>query len=63
VLGIERNLESVLYAGLDITGPNGRQTCRDLAQEPPNISVRREALNKQLDRLKRARVELLHVGG
>jgi hypothetical protein len=62
VLGIERDLESVLYTGLDISGPDGRQNCRDWAQEPHNISIRRAALNNQLTRLKRARLQLLHVG-
>lgn len=63
VVGIERDLETVLYTGLEISGPNGRQICRDFAQEPHHISVRREGLNNQLARLKKARLELLRVGG
>jgi Dynamin GTPase effector domain len=63
VWGIERDLESVLYAGLGVSGPKGQQICKDLAQEPANTSIRREALHRQLDRLKRAQKELLHIGG
>jgi hypothetical protein len=59
VLGIERDLESMLYPRLGVSGPNGQQICKDLAQEPLDISVRREALNRRLDRLKKAQTELL----
>jgi hypothetical protein len=62
VLGIERDLESDLYTSLEIGGPNGRQICEELVREPLNVAARREALQKQLDRLQRARIELLHVG-
>jgi len=62
VLGIERDIMSALYTGLKISGPDGSQICKDLVQEPLNISVRREELQKKLDRLNTARTELMLVG-
>jgi hypothetical protein len=62
VLGIERDIELALYRGLKISGPDGIKICKDLLQEPPNISARREELQKKLDRLNTARMELMLVG-
>lgn len=62
VLGMERGIEEALYAGLDIGGNNGRQTCEELIQEPVRISKRRDLLQRQRDRLMSARAELLRVG-
>jgi hypothetical protein len=62
VFGVERDIQSALHKGLGITGPNAFQIARELVQEPPNISARREELQKKLERLNTARMELLHVG-
>lgn len=62
VLGTERDIEDALYRGLKISGPDGMQICKDFLQEPPNISARREELQKKLDRLNTARMELMLVG-
>lgn len=62
VLGIERDIEYALYKGLKISGPDGIKICKDLLQEPPNISTRREELQKKLSRLRAARMELMTVG-
>lgn len=62
VLGVEQEIVSALYTGLKISGPEGLQICKDLVQEPSNISARREELQKKLDRLNTARAELMHVG-
>jgi hypothetical protein len=61
VLGVGRDMRKALYEGLKISGPDGRQICKELGQEPPNISARRETLKNQLERLGRARQELLNV--
>jgi hypothetical protein len=61
VFGVGRGMSQVLYQGLELSGPDGRDICKDLAQEPLNISARRETLRNQLERLGRARQELLNV--
>ena len=61
VFGVGRGMDLALYKGLELSGPDGRDICKDLAQEPLNISARRETLRNQLERLGRARQELLNV--
>ena len=61
VFGVGRDMSQVLYKGIEISGLSGRQICEDFAQEPLNVSARRETLRNQLERLGRARQELLNV--
>jgi hypothetical protein len=61
VCGLQRGMQDALYKGLKITGPNAFGIARDFVREPPNISARREELQKKLDRLNTARTELLQV--
>ncbi|KZT28391.1 hypothetical protein NEOLEDRAFT_1154609 [Neolentinus lepideus HHB14362 ss-1] len=59
VRGLQRELQQALYKGLGLSGPDSAQICRELTQEPINISARREELNKKKERLEGAKVELL----
>jgi NAD(P)H-hydrate repair Nnr-like enzyme with NAD(P)H-hydrate epimerase domain len=52
----------MLNTGLGINGPDGLQTCRDLAQENPRVFNLREETKKKLERLSDANQELLRVG-
>jgi hypothetical protein len=61
VSGIERDIQVTLLKGLGLSGKNGFNIAREFVQEPPNVSARREELQKKLDRLNTARNELLHV--
>jgi len=61
VLGLAQGIESAIYKGLGINGPNAFRIAHELIQEPPNISARREELQKKMDRLNTARTELLQV--
>ena len=58
VLGVGEDVSSVLQEALKIGDPEGIQICRDLAQQPSDISARREELQKKLSRLDEARKEL-----
>jgi len=58
VLGLNKGLEKALRDGLEITGPNAREACEALIEEASTISLRREELQKRLDRLKLASQEL-----
>jgi hypothetical protein len=62
VRGVERGILSIMNAGLGINGPDGLRICKELAQESPNVSNRREELTKKLERLSIASEELLKIG-
>ncbi|KAH9917091.1 P-loop containing nucleoside triphosphate hydrolase protein [Amylocystis lapponica] len=63
VLGLDRNgaLENQLLKGLGITGTEGSRRCKDLLEEPPNIVMRRQDLEKRWERLDTAKKELMDV--
>jgi hypothetical protein len=63
LLGINRNrrLETVLYEGLGISGPEAGKRCRELLAEPPQIVARRKELEKRRARLESARKELMDL--
>jgi len=48
VSGVQRGIHSALFEGLGLTGKNGFDIARDLVREQPNISARREELQKKL---------------
>jgi ubiquinone/menaquinone biosynthesis C-methylase UbiE len=58
VLGIGEDISSVLQEAFRIGDPEGIQICKDLVQQPREISARREELQKKLSRLDEARKEL-----
>ena len=58
VLGLNRGLEKALHNGLELTGPNAREACEALVEEAATISLRREELQKKLERLRAASHEL-----
>ncbi|KAF9461878.1 P-loop containing nucleoside triphosphate hydrolase protein [Collybia nuda] len=62
VRGIEEGILQVLYTGLGINGPDGQRICKELAQESPNISGKREELMKKFERLNSASQQLLQIG-
>ncbi|KAI0343435.1 hypothetical protein BDW22DRAFT_1170105 [Trametopsis cervina] len=63
VLGMNRDhrLESVLYHGLGLTGPDANKRCREFLSEPPQIISRRAELEKRRERLESAKKELMNV--
>ncbi|KAF8991459.1 P-loop containing nucleoside triphosphate hydrolase protein [Cyathus striatus] len=62
VRGVNRDILKTLHTGLRINGPDGHRICKELAQESPTVSDRREELGKKLERLNTANEELLHIG-
>lgn len=63
VRGLKVGLESVLFNGMEISGPGGYERCRLLLSEPEGIIARRTELQKRRDRLGRAKEELLQAFG
>lgn len=61
VRGITNNLETVLFNGLRVNGPNGYTNSKRLLQEPDDTSERRSEYQKRRERLQLARQELLEV--
>jgi hypothetical protein len=59
--GIRTDLESALFTGMNINGPEGYERCRLLLSEPPDIVVRRTELQNKRDRLGKAKEELLNA--
>ena len=59
VLGMNKNLQKVLYDGLHIEGEEAYERCRELLNEPPELSQRRDELTNRQERLRRARAELV----
>ncbi|KAH7908274.1 P-loop containing nucleoside triphosphate hydrolase protein [Hygrophoropsis aurantiaca] len=57
-----RSLEDTLRSALLITGPGAFERCRTLVEEPPNVATRREDLQQKLNRLHKARDELVGLG-
>ncbi|KAJ6564725.1 hypothetical protein B0H19DRAFT_1068245 [Mycena capillaripes] len=62
VRGLGRELLPTLYRGLGINGSDGLRICRELAQESPSVTGKREELLKRLERLETASRELVTVG-
>jgi hypothetical protein len=58
VLGVGEDMSSVLQEALKIGEPEGVQICKDLAEQPSEVSARRDELQKKLSRLDDARKEL-----
>jgi hypothetical protein len=58
VLGVGEDISTTLQEALKIGDPEGVQICKDLVQQPPDISARRKELQKKLSRLDEARKEL-----
>lgn len=61
VSGVNVGLVKSLYSGLGVRGPEGFERCRQLLEEPEDMSQRRDQLVKRRERLRRAREELLEV--
>jgi hypothetical protein len=57
VLGVG-DISSVLQEAFKIGDPEGIQICKDLVQQPREISARHEELQKRLSHLDEARKEL-----
>ncbi|KAI0319289.1 P-loop containing nucleoside triphosphate hydrolase protein [Amylostereum chailletii] len=61
VLGMRVGLEQALFDGLNVKGPGAFDRCRQLLEEPMDVSQKREELTKRMQRLLRARDELVEV--
>jgi hypothetical protein len=61
VRGMKVGLESVLFNGVNISGPGGYERCKVLLGEPEDIIARREELQKRRERLVNGRRELLQA--
>jgi Dynamin GTPase effector domain len=61
VRGMKVGLESVLFNGVDISGPGGYERCKVLLGEPEDIIARREEMQKRRERLVNGRRELLQA--
>jgi len=57
----DRGFEQELLRGLGVSGLSGPQRCRDLLQEPHNVSARRDELLKKLERIETAKKQLLDL--
>ncbi|KAL1744329.1 hypothetical protein HDZ31DRAFT_64162 [Schizophyllum fasciatum] len=62
VRGIERRLPYVLLTGLHVHGPNGERICKELAEESPQIAMKREELRQRIERMSTASEELMDFG-
>ena len=60
--GIERRLPYVLLTGLHIHGPNGERICKELAEESPQVAMKREELRQRIERMTAASEELMDFG-
>ncbi|KAF8270214.1 P-loop containing nucleoside triphosphate hydrolase protein [Lactarius quietus] len=61
VRGLILGLETALFHGLSINGPEGYERCRRLLSEPEDIVERRSELEKRRQRLLSARKELVEA--
>jgi hypothetical protein len=61
IRGLKDGIDGTLYRGLGVSGPDGHRICKELVQEHPNVSARREELRKKLERLNTASQELVHL--
>jgi len=59
---VERNILGVLNIQLGVTGPEGHEISKDLAQESLQVADRRADLGNKLERLEVAHKELLGIG-
>ncbi|TRM59249.1 P-loop containing nucleoside triphosphate hydrolase protein [Schizophyllum amplum] len=62
VRGIERRLPFVLLTGLHIHGPQGERICKELAEESPQVAMKREELRQRIERMTTASEELMDFG-
>jgi hypothetical protein len=58
VRGLHKGIEQALLDGLSLTGPDAQMRCQLMVQEHSNVSSKRTELQKKLDRLRAASVEL-----
>jgi hypothetical protein len=58
---VERNILGALNLQLGVTGPEGHEISKDLAQESLQVADRRADLGKKLERLEVAHKELLGI--
>ena len=58
VRGLEKGMEYAMRDGLQLTGPDAHSRCQMMVQEPSMVASRRTDLQKKLDRLHAASVEL-----
>jgi len=58
---VERNILGTLNVQLGVTGPEGHEISKDLAQESLQVADRRADLGKKLERLEVAHKELLGI--
>ncbi|KAG6325955.1 hypothetical protein ID866_13134 [Astraeus odoratus] len=54
-------LDQALRDGLQLTGADAQDRCATMLQEPPSIATKRQELNIKLERLKAAKIELMHL--
>ncbi|KAG1746767.1 P-loop containing nucleoside triphosphate hydrolase protein [Suillus paluster] len=58
ILGLEKGMEQALRDGLNLTGPHAEARCRLMVQEHSTVASKRTELQKKLDRLHAASLEL-----
>jgi hypothetical protein len=58
VRGLEKGMEYAMRDGLNLTGPDAQSRCQMMVQEPSTVASRRTDLQKKLDRLHAASLEL-----
>lgn len=58
VRGLHKGIEQALLDGLSLTGPDAHARCQLMVQEPSSVASRRIELQKKLDRLQAASLEL-----
>jgi hypothetical protein len=58
VRGLHKGIEQALLDGLSLTGPDAHMRCQLMVQEHSNVSSKRTELQKKLDRLHAASLEL-----
>ncbi|KAG0692056.1 P-loop containing nucleoside triphosphate hydrolase protein [Suillus ampliporus] len=58
VRGLEKGMEQALLDGLNLTGPDAEARCRLMVQEHSTVASKRTELQKKLDRLQAASLEL-----
>ncbi|KAG2121234.1 P-loop containing nucleoside triphosphate hydrolase protein [Suillus clintonianus] len=58
VRGLHKGIEQALLEGLSLTGPDAHVRCQLMVQEPSTVASKRTELQKKLDRLRAASLEL-----
>jgi hypothetical protein len=53
---------SKMMSNLGLHGPDGHRKCKEWAQESPQIADRRMDLDKKIERLETASLQLMNVG-